>query len=59
MVIVLGRYAARVKSTGRTAESQWAHAFTFRDGKVASWYEYYDTAKYAQAYEPAAAGVSR
>jgi ketosteroid isomerase-like protein len=53
MVVVLGRYAARVKKTGRTAEADWVHAFTFRDGKVAKYCEYYDTAKYAQAYVPA------
>jgi ketosteroid isomerase-like protein len=54
MVVVVGRYAARVKATGRLAETQWVHTFTFREGKVAQWHEYFDTAKYAQAYEPAA-----
>jgi ketosteroid isomerase-like protein len=53
MVVVLGHYAGRVKATGRLAESDWAHAFTFRDGKVASWYQYYDSTKTAAAYEPA------
>ncbi len=56
-VIALGRYAARVKSTGRTAQTDWVHAFAFRDGKVAKYREYYDTARYALAYERAGAAV--
>jgi ketosteroid isomerase-like protein len=57
IVIVLGRYAARVKSTGRTAQTDWVHAFTLRDGKVAKYREYYDTARFANAYERAGAAV--
>lgn len=56
-IIVQGRYASRVKNTGRTAQTDWVHVFTFRDGKVAKYVEYYDTARYAQAYEPAGAAV--
>ena len=52
-VVALGRYAARVRSTGQNAETEWVHVFTFRGDKVASWRQYYDTAKYAQAYAPA------
>lgn len=54
MVVVLGRYAARVKSTGKIAQADWVHAFTFRGDKVARVREYVDTAKYAQAYTTAA-----
>lgn len=50
MVVVLGRYAARVKANGAHAETEWVHTFTFRDGKVAAYREYLDGAKYAQAY---------
>ena len=50
LVVVLGRYEARVKATGKTAADDWVHVFEFRDGKVASWKEYYDTAEYAKAY---------
>lgn len=50
VVVVLGRYAARVKATGRIAQTDWVHVFTFRNRKVASWREYYDTAVYARAY---------
>jgi ketosteroid isomerase-like protein len=55
VVVVLGRYAARVRATGRIAQTDWVHVFKFRDGKVASWNEYYDTAAYAHAYRAAAA----
>jgi ketosteroid isomerase-like protein len=57
MVIVLGRYAARVKSTGKSVTADWVHAFTMRGGKVARWREYLDTASYAKAYEQTAARV--
>jgi hypothetical protein len=57
MVIVTGRYAARVKNTGKNATTDWVHAFTFRNGKVARWREYFDTASFAKAYEKAAAAV--
>lgn len=57
MVVVLGRYAARVKATGVEASTDWVHTFTFRDGKVCAWREYFDTAAYAQAYATASAAV--
>jgi len=53
IVVVLGRYEARVKATGRIAQTDWVHVFTFRDGKVAAWREYFDTAGYAKAYRAA------
>jgi uncharacterized protein len=56
-VIVLGHYSARVKSTGRSAHADWVHSFVLHDGKVTKWREYFDTAKYAEAYRPAAANV--
>lgn len=55
MVVALGRYAARVRKTGKVAQSAWVHTFTFRGDKVAKFREYADTAKYAQAYTAAAA----
>ena len=44
-----GRERFRVKSTGLTWACDWAHAFTVRDGKVASFREYTDTAAMAGA----------
>lgn len=55
MVVVLGRYEARVKNTGKVAQADFVHTFVFRNGKVAKYREYFDTAAYAKAYQPAAA----
>lgn len=55
MVVVLGHYEAKVKATEQTAATDWVQTFVFRDGKVAKYCEYLDTAKYAQAYTAAAA----
>ena len=54
-VVVLGRYSARVRKTGRIADLQWVHVFTIRDGRVASWEEFYDTADVVKAYRTEAA----
>jgi ketosteroid isomerase-like protein len=49
-VIVLGHYEMTVKKTGRRAGSDWVHVFTFRDGKVARFREYADTATFVEAW---------
>lgn len=54
VVIALGRYTWRVTSTGRQWQSDWAQAFTIRDGKIASFKEYTDTGAMAAAYRKAA-----
>lgn len=44
-VTVLGRTRARVKKPGGgTFDSEWAHVFTVKDGKLARFQEFYDTA---------------
>ena len=43
-VIVFGRERMRVKATGRSYEAEWAHEFEIRDGKIAKFIEYTDTA---------------
>jgi ketosteroid isomerase-like protein len=48
-VVVLGRESFRVKSTGLTWACEWAHSFTVRDGKIAGFREYTDTAAMAKA----------
>ena len=53
-VVALGRYEWRVRSTGRGYEGDWAHVFTIRDGKIAGFHEYTDTAAIAAAYQKAA-----
>ncbi len=50
-VVVLGRYNARVRKTGRITDFEWVHVFTMRDGRVATWEEFYDTAAAAEAYK--------
>lgn len=49
-VIVLGRTLARVKSTGKKFDSEWIHVFTFKDGKLERFQEFYDTAVIVEAF---------
>jgi uncharacterized protein len=48
-VAVTGRYGARVRATGRTFATPFAHLFTVADGQVRSFQEYYDTLTVADA----------
>ena len=56
-VITLGWYQGRVKPTGRSFESYWAMSFTMRDGKIAKFREYTDTAAITAAYVSGAAAA--
>ena len=49
-VVALGRERFRVRSTGLIWSCEWAHAFTVRDGKIAGFREYTDTAAMASAF---------
>jgi uncharacterized protein len=49
-VFVLGDYAITMKKTGKKMASDWAHVFTIRNGKVAKFREFLDTALAAEAY---------
>lgn len=49
-VVVLGSYAWTVRQTGRPLEGDWAHVWTIRDGKVAGFFEYTDTAAASAAH---------
>jgi uncharacterized protein len=49
-VIVLGHYAMAMSKTGKTMASDWCHIFTFKNGKVAKFKEFLDTAQAAEAY---------
>jgi uncharacterized protein len=51
-VIALGHYAWSVKTTDRVYESDWAEVFTIRDGKIAGFREFANTAAGAAAYQP-------
>jgi len=50
-VFVLGHYAATMRKTGRKAASDWVHIFTVRNGKVAAFLEFTDTAEFARAWK--------
>ena len=56
-VAVLGRYAATVTATGQRFDSPLGHFFTIRDGKVARFINFGDTAMVAAAYSQAAAAA--
>lgn len=51
-VVVLGHAIWDISSTGRSWEADFAHVFAVRDGKVASFREYTDTAAAAAAFRP-------
>jgi ketosteroid isomerase-like protein len=50
-VIALIKYRGRVKSTGKPVEADLVHVFTFHNGKVKSFREFYDTAAVLDAYK--------
>jgi ketosteroid isomerase-like protein len=56
-VIVLGHGTFTVKATGAEYSSDWCHVFRVAGGKIASFKEYDDTYKAAQAYQPRGIGA--
>jgi uncharacterized protein len=44
-VIVEGRYTGTYKGTGKAADAQYCHVFKIRDGKLASFQQFVDTAQ--------------
>lgn len=46
--VVLGKYSGRSKA-GRELEAPFAHVYTFRDGRIATFRQYTDTAMIRQA----------
>jgi len=54
-VVVLGHYSFRVKATGKQFESDWAEVFTIKNGKIARFQEYANTAAAMVAYQTALA----
>jgi len=49
-VFVLGHYTATMRKNGRKAASDWVHIFTVRNGKVAAFLEFTNTAEFARAW---------
>ena len=50
-VVALGYEHMRVIKTGKDYESNWAHVYTFKDGKVIKFEEFIDTAELAAAFD--------
>lgn len=53
-VVVTGAASWRVKSTGQSYNTPWVHVMTIRDGKVARFQHYNDTAAAEAAFRPMA-----
>lgn len=49
-VLVLGHERVRVRATDRVFETDWAHLFTVREGRITRLREFYDTATMAEAF---------
>jgi uncharacterized protein len=52
-VVVTGQSRWTVKSTGQTYDNPWVHVFTVRNGKVARFEQFNDTAAAAKAFRGA------
>ena len=50
-VVVLGYERSLIKPTGHTLEQEWAHAYTLRDGKIAKFRAFEDTAALVVAFD--------
>jgi uncharacterized protein len=56
-VIVIGHDTGKVRATGKTFVEDWVHICTYRDGKLARWQAFADTAQMVADYTPAQATV--
>ncbi|MGE0036702.1 MAG: nuclear transport factor 2 family protein [Xanthobacteraceae bacterium] len=50
LVFAIGHYAGSLKKTGRPFDCDWVHIFTIKNGKVAAFREFTDTAQFAEAF---------
>jgi ketosteroid isomerase-like protein len=50
VVVALGHYRGRIKSTGKTTSYPFVHVFTINNGKVTRFREFFDTANALTAY---------
>jgi uncharacterized protein len=48
--VVLGRFVMHVKATGKESRSEWAHAWTVKEGVITHMQEYVDTAAVSRAH---------
>jgi uncharacterized protein len=47
-VVALGRYSATWKATGKPLDAQFAHVWTWKNGKIVGFQQYTDTAQFAR-----------
>jgi uncharacterized protein len=50
VVVVPGHVTLRIKTTGKTCETDFLHLWTVRGGKLMRWRDFFDTFAVAQAY---------
>ena len=53
-VVVLGKYGATVKSTGKSYTTDWVHIFTVNDGMITNFVEFFDNAAATRAFQKTA-----
>lgn len=53
-IFVEGRYIGTCRMTGRQVYAQFAHVYTFRNGRVVRYQQYTDTAQFKEAISPLA-----
>jgi len=58
-VITRGRYRGTFKITGTVINAEFVHVFRFKEGRIAMWQSYTDTAQFKDAVGGQAVGVSR
>jgi len=58
-VVVRGESEWSVRATGRSYLNPWVHIFTIRDGKVARFQQFNDTAAAERAYRPLQTSVGQ
>jgi ketosteroid isomerase-like protein len=59
VVIARGRYRGTYKATGTAIDAEFVHVFRFKDGKIAMWQSYTDTAQFKHAVGGQMMGTSR
>ena len=52
-VVVIGYERNLIKPTGRAFDQEWAHVYTLKDGKIATFWAFENTAAYMEAFKPA------
>jgi len=50
-VVVLGKFTATVRATGKTYSSDWVHVTSVKDGKITAFQEFFDNAAANEAHQ--------